>query len=781
MIGVRAFAVALAFLLGCVAFADGSAAQTVPALARIKSPFSGLCAEISGGSTAAGARTVQATCAETPRQKWEFRADAGGGYLIVNANSNLCVGIPGASVVQGTVAAQEVCTGSAGQRWTVVATGDSVEIRNANSGQCFEIGGAYTNPGAALGQWNCVDVPQQKWTLIPASAFSGLIVNRHSGMCAQIPNGSLAYFMTITQITCTQLPHLLWDFRPAPGGAYQIVNRNSGLCLDVNGGSLDEGADVLQYPCGDQVNQQWTMRPKGDSVEFVAGHSGKCLEVEAGNINQGDKILQFTCDGGKDQQWTVLGDPAPSSWSAPIPLPIVPVAASVLRNGKILTWSAYDRFAFGDDQGKTFTSLYDPATNTATERLVSNTGHDMFCPGTSVLADGRILVTGGTSSFKASIYDPTTNAWSATAPLNVPRGYQGDTLLSTGDVLTVGGSWSGGLGGKVGEVWSRTTGTWRKLPGVVAEAMAGDDPGGIYRSDNHMWLYGAAGGRVFHAGPSARMHWIATTGNGTVTDAGLRGDDAYSMNGNVVMYDTGKLLKVGGAPGYDAVLANASAYTIDFSGGSTQPVAVVKQRSMAFPRAFSNAVALPTGEVVVLGGQTYPVPFSDDRPILVPELWSPATGAFTRLADMTIPRTYHSVAGLMLDGRVFVGGGGLCGTCGTNHPDIQILTPPYLLNADGSNAVRPIISSAPATATWGQIILVKHRGATAFSLVRLSASTHSLNNDQRRIPLRIAASNDSNIRLKLPSDRGTLLPGDWMLFAMDAKGTPSVAKIIRVQ
>ena len=48
-----------------------------------------------------------------------------------------------------------------------------------------------------------------------------------------------------------------------------------------------------------------------------------------------------------------------------------------------------------------------------------------------------------------------------------------------------------------------------------------------------------------------------------------------------------------------------------------------------------------------------------------PEMWDPATGAWSQMAPMAIPRTYHSVALLLPDGRVFSGGGGLCGTCTT--------------------------------------------------------------------------------------------------------------------
>jgi galactose oxidase len=42
--------------------------------------------------------------------------------------------------------------------------------------------------------------------------------------------------------------------------------------------------------------------------------------------------------------------------------------------------------------------------------------------------------------------------------MNIGRGYQGMTLLSNGEAFTLGGSWSGGIGGKLGEVWSPPVG-----------------------------------------------------------------------------------------------------------------------------------------------------------------------------------------------------------------------------------------------------------------------------------------------------------------------------------
>jgi galactose oxidase len=140
------------------------------------------------------------------------------------------------------------------------------------------------------------------------------------------------------------------------------------------------------------------------------------------------------------------------------------------------------------------------------------------------------------------------------------------------------------------------------------------------------------------------------------------------------------------------------------------------------------------------------------------------------------------VAVLLPDGRVFSGGGGLCGTCTTNHLDGQVLTPPYLLDRDGSEKPRPVITSAPAATSHGSTITVRTSGSTpGFSLVRTSAVTHSVNTDQRRIPLTATTTDGVDYTMRIPDDRGVVLPGFYMLFAMTADGTPSVARITHIE
>lgn len=461
-------------------------------------------------------------------------------------------------------------------------------------------------------------------------------------------------------------------------------------------------------------------------------------------------------------------------WGPVIQLPIVPASAANLPNGKIVAWSAYDRFRFGGNRGKTYTVVFDPATNQSEELLISNTGHDMFCPGTSSLVDGRVIVTGGSSSGKTSIYDPVTESWSSSGNMNIPRGYHGMVTLGDGKAFVIGGSWSGGSGNKHGEVWQNDT--WSRLNGVPVGAITDGTPGG--NKDYHVWLWPAPNGKLFHAGPSPKMHWITTTGNGSYTNAGNRGDDTYAVNGITVMYDTGKLLKAGGSTSYGgSTLATGNTYTIDINQDNVQ---VKKVQSLTLPRSKHNSVVLPTGEVLIIGGLKASQNFSDLDSRFIPELWNPQTEQWRSLAPMTVPRNYHSVALLLPDGRVFAGGGGLCGNCTANHPDAEIFSPSYLFNANGTPATRPQILNAPQVANPSSIMYATTNGAISkWAMVRYNSVTHSTNNEQRRFEVSAQDLGNNQYEISIPNTN-IAIPGYYMLFAINANGVPSVARVIQI-
>lgn len=279
------------------------------------------------------------------------------------------------------------------------------------------------------------------------------------------------------------------------------------------------------------------------------------------------------------------------------------------------------------------------------------------------------------------------------------------------------------------------------------------------------------------------MNWYGTTGAGSVTAAGNRGNDGDAMCGNAAMYDAvaGKILVVGGSSSYQNVDSTSNANIITIGDPTANPT-VQQINNMAYQRAFANSVVLPDGTVLIMGGQVYANPFSDDTSQFVPELFDPATNTFKQLAPAAIPRNYHSTALLLPDGRVINGGSGLCGNCATNHYDAQIFTPPYLYAASGALATRPTISAvSSATVRIGASFTATTGGAVkSFSLLRQASTTHTVNTDQRRIALTPTTAGTNQYTLTVPNDAGVAIPGYWFLFALDNDGVPSISQTIQI-
>ena len=196
------------------------------------------------------------------------------------------------------------------------------------------------------------------------------------------------------------------------------------------------------------------------------------------------------------------------------------------------------------------------------------------------------------------------------------------------------------------------------------------------------------------------------------------------------------------------------------------------------PRRHLNLTILADGKVLATGGTQGPG-FDDScshNAILAAELWDPdgnnGVGAWTTMAAMTNRRQYHSVAVLLIDGRVLVGGNtGSDPTspdCKSNNPVYQqeIFTPPYLFNSNGTPATRPNITYAPDTVSYGTQFQVGTPSAVSIekvTMVRLSSVTHSVNMNQRFNKLTFSRVG-FGLRVNAPANGNMAPPGHYMLF-----------------
>ena len=387
-------------------------------------------------------------------------------------------------------------------------------------------------------------------------------------------------------------------------------------------------------------------------------------------------------------------DPAQvGQWSSVFPMGYKSVHSILLPTGKVLYFSVREE--------SLQPQIWDPATNTFTP--AAQPGYEIFCAGHSYLANGQILVTGGNIADNvglpnASIYNPFNDTWTPVPDMNAGRWYPTNTTLANGDILVTGGDITSRQDtNTLHHVYQASTGTWRNLTSAQRALPM------------YPMMYLMPDGKVAYISPDVTNRILDTSGSGAWTVLGSTNSGVYRSYGTSVMYESGKILLVGGGDP-----PTNTAEIIDLNAPSP---AWQNTGSMSTARRQANATVLPDGKVLISGGSSGPGNDNANFPVYATEMWDPSTGVFTPTAPISVYRGYHSTAVLLLDGRVPSAAGDVG----------EIYSPPYLFKG-----ARPTLSSAPTSATWGQTFFVGTPDATSImqvSLIRLSSVTHTFKSE----------------------------------------------------
>ncbi|AIS01329.1 RICIN domain-containing protein [Streptomyces glaucescens] len=135
---------------------------------------SGKALDVSGMSTADGARVNQWTRNDGNHQQWQF-VDSGGGYYRLKArHSGKVLDVAGASAADGAAVQQWADHNGANQQFRL-ADSDAGFIRliNRNSGKAVEVQGASTADGGNVVQYADWGGANQQWQLVKLSSGGG--------------------------------------------------------------------------------------------------------------------------------------------------------------------------------------------------------------------------------------------------------------------------------------------------------------------------------------------------------------------------------------------------------------------------------------------------------------------------------------------------------------------------------------------------------------------------------------------------------------------------------
>jgi galactose oxidase-like protein/ricin-type beta-trefoil lectin protein len=471
-------------------------------------------------------------------------------------------------------------------------------------------------------------------------------------------------------------------------------------------------------------------------------------------------------------------DPGQSgSWSAVVGTPVVPVFEAILPNGKVLTWdSVGDNPAESyPDHSFTRAMVWNPADNTG--KRVDLQGTNLFCAGFAHLANGNILVAGGNANAQLDgtvttyVFNWQTETWTRGKDMTVARWYPSVAETANGEHVIIGG------GAGPGEVYQADGGI-RQLTAFTSYGLR------LYpflgsRPDTQLALFG----------PTVTSYTINTAGIGVITATATR--DAISRDyGSFATYDVGKTIVVGGGNFTEGGVAKVPTKTAVVMNTNGLAPTITTTGSLSIGRRQFSATLLADGTVLATGGMSSAATSTLvdlNKATTAAELWNPATGSWTVLANASRIRQYHSTAALLPDGRVMTGGGGICSACltfGYLEKNVEYFTPPYLYKKDGSGelADRPVISSAPAgigiNAAYA-ITTPQAANIRKIALVGLGDVTHGVDQGQRYIPLSFTTSG-TTLNATGPASGGVAPPGYYMLFIIDAAGVPSVATMVQV-
>jgi Domain of unknown function (DUF1929) len=208
-------------------------------------------------------------------------------------------------------------------------------------------------------------------------------------------------------------------------------------------------------------------------------------------------------------------------------------------------------------------------------------------------------------------------------------------------------------------------------------------------------------------------------------------------------------------------------------------------------KMYVSAVALPDGSVLETGGSLHP---RTDN-VHEASIFDPSTNSFTSVASDPVGRNYHSEALLLPDGRVM--------TLGSNPSNpvtgeesfetrVSIYEPPYLFKGerpvlheiDGEE--NSLVGSITKTKQWeyGTEHILSYSSPSSeiksAVLIRPAAVTHSSDPNQREVTLPITSDQNGALTVSLTENDNLAPPGYYMVFLVNAKGVPSIAKWVHV-
>ena len=285
-----------------------------------------LVTDVTGASTANGARVQLYSSNNTDAQKYRFESIGNGTYKIVNVNSGKVLDVAGGSTANGAALQQYTSNNTVAQQWTVWNYGSGkIALVSVNANKAVDIPGGNAVQQAQLQLYSPNGTVAQQWLVAKAPLTLRERLNETAAKHRQdLPDGTYTFGsklntsmkMDVSGASRSNYGNVQiwagngtnaqkWKVMHDSNGYVTLTSVNSGKVLDVNGGVSANGTNVQQYDSNGTYAQKWIAVKNSDgSYTFQSALAENVvLDVNGGSSANGTNVQLYTSNGTNAQKW----------------------------------------------------------------------------------------------------------------------------------------------------------------------------------------------------------------------------------------------------------------------------------------------------------------------------------------------------------------------------------------------------------------------------------------------------------------------------------------------
>lgn len=285
-----------------------------------------LVTDVTGASTANGARVQLYSSNNTNAQKYRFESIGNGTYKIVNINSGKMLDVAGGSTANGAALQQYTSNNTVAQQWTVRNYGSGkIALVSVNANKAVDIPGGNAVQQTQLQLYSPNGTVAQQWLVAKAPLTLRERLNETAAKHRQdLPDGTYTFGsklntsmkMDVSGASRSNYGNVQiwagngtnaqkWKVMHDSNGYVTLASVNSGKVVDVNGGVSANGTNVQQYDSNGTYAQKWIAVKNSDgSYTFQSALAeNKVLDVSGASTSNGANVQLYAANGTNAQKW----------------------------------------------------------------------------------------------------------------------------------------------------------------------------------------------------------------------------------------------------------------------------------------------------------------------------------------------------------------------------------------------------------------------------------------------------------------------------------------------